>query len=115
MDRITDEQKHLADTVKKAREKSELTQIEVASIIGASEKTVLNLENYRGNPRFDVLYPLVRALHIDAHELFHPEKNRESFELHHLHAIIDECSDEEARELIPIVDAVLSISRKNKQ
>ena len=35
--------------------------------------TVLNIENYKGNPKMEVLYPLVRALKMDSREIFYPE------------------------------------------
>lgn len=28
-------------------------------------RTLINIENYKGNPKFEVLYPLVRAMNID--------------------------------------------------
>ena len=52
----------LADAVKRARAELGLTQNQVANIAEIDERTVLNIENYKGNPKLEVLYPLVRAL-----------------------------------------------------
>ena len=52
----------LGDAVKRARGKLDLTQNEVADIADIDVRTVLNIENYKGNPKMEVLYPLVRAL-----------------------------------------------------
>ena len=66
----------LGDAVKRARGKSGLTQKEVADMADVDVRTVLNIENYKGNPKMEVLYPLVRALKIDAREIFNPEIRR---------------------------------------
>ena len=54
----------LGDAVKRARGKLGLTQNEVADAADIDVRTVLNIENYKGNPKMEVLYPLVRALKI---------------------------------------------------
>ena len=59
----------LGDVVKVARGKSGLTQAEVAVAIHRDTRTVLNIENYKGNPKLEVLYPFVRTLKIDAKEV----------------------------------------------
>ena len=59
----------LGDVVKVARGKSGLTQAEVAVAIHRDTRTVLNIENYKGNPKLEVLYPLVRTLKIDEKEV----------------------------------------------
>ena len=58
----------LGDAVRRARMKLDLTQSEVAESIDVDVRTVLNNENSKGNPKMEVLYPLVRALKIDAKE-----------------------------------------------
>lgn len=60
----------LGDTVKKARKKMSLTQNQVASIIGADERSIMNIETYKANTTMEVLYPLIRTLHIDARDIF---------------------------------------------
>ena len=86
----------LGDAVKRARGKSGLTQNEVADMADVDVRTVLNIENYKGNPKMEVLYPLVRALKIDAREIFNPEIRRETPALRQLRVMIEECSEEEA-------------------
>ena len=68
----------LGDVIKRARGKLGLTQKEVADAADIDVRTVLTIENYKGNPKMEVLYPLVRALKIDAREIFNPEIQRES-------------------------------------
>lgn len=101
----------LGDTVKRARGKSGLTQNEVADAVDIDVRTVLNIENYKGNPKMEVLFPLVRALKIDAREIFYPEIQRESPSLRQLRLMIEECSEEEAEIIIPVFQAVLTALR----
>ena len=101
----------LGDAVKRARGKLDLTQNEVADLADVDVRTVLNIENYKGNPKMEVLYPLVRALKIDAREIFNPEIRRESPALRQLRVLIEECSEEEAAAIIPVFQSVLTALR----
>lgn len=59
----------------------------------------------------EVLYPLIRALKIDAREIFNPEIRRESPALRQLRVLIEECSEEEAAAIIPVFQSVLTALR----
>lgn len=108
---MSDYSRPLGDAIKRARGKLSLTQSEVANAANIDVRTVLNIENYKGNPKMEVLYPLVRALKIDAREIFNPEMQRESPSLRQLRLLIEECSEEEAAVLIPVFQAMLSALR----
>lgn len=101
----------LGDAVKRARGKLGLTQNEVADVVDIDVRTVLNIENYKGNPKMEVLFPLVRALKIDAREIFNPEMQRESPALRQLRLLIEECTEEEAAVIIPVFQSVLNALR----
>lgn len=106
----------LGDTVKHARMSLKLTQCEVADSIGVDSRTILNIENYKGNPKMEVLYPLVRTLKIDAREIFTPEILRDSPSLRQLRILIEDCDEQEASAIIPAVQAILEVLRsKNVQ
>lgn len=101
----------LGDSVKRARGKLGLTQNEVADLIDIDVRTLLNIENYKGNPKMEVLFPLVRALKIDSREIFNPEMQRDLPALNHLRLLVEDCSEKEAETIIPIFSAVLSALR----
>ena len=101
----------LGDAVKRARGKLDLTQGEVADKINVDVRTVMNIENYKGNPKMEVLFPLVRALKIDAREIFNPGMRRESPVLRQLRLLIEECNENEAAAIIPVFQAVLNALR----
>ena len=45
--------KNLAKVVRAAREEAHLSQAALAEQIGCDERTILNIENDRGNPKFE--------------------------------------------------------------
>ena len=101
----------LGDAVRRARMKLDLTQSEVAESIDVDVRTVLNIENSKGNPKMEVLYPLVRVLKIDAKEIFYPEMQRDSPSISQLRLLIEDCSEEEAATMIPVLKSVLAALR----
>lgn len=105
----------LGDVVKVAREKAGLTQAEVAASIDRDSRTVLNIENYKGNPKLEALYPLVRALKIDSREIFNPEMQLESPALRQLQLMVAECSEAEADAIIPVVKAAIDLVRNRSK
>lgn len=101
----------LGDAVKRARGEMGLTQNQVADKIDVDVRTVMNIENYKGNPKMEILYPLIRALKIDSREIFHPEIQLENPAIRNLRFLIEQCSEEEADALIPVIESVLSALR----
>ena len=101
----------LGDAVKVARSELGLTQEQVAGKIDADVRTVMNIENYKGNPKMETLFPLIRLLKIDAREIFNPEMQRETPAIRQLRFLIEECSEQEAKALIPMIEAVFSVLR----
>ena len=104
----------LGDAVKKARGELGLTQNQVADQIDVDVRTVMNIENYKGNPKMEILFPLIRALKIDSREIFHPEIRLDNQALRKLHLLIEQCSEDEAAALIPIIESILSALRTGR-
>ena len=104
----------LGDVVKCTRGSLGLTQNEVAEMANIDVRTVINIENYKGNPKLEVLFSLVRSLKIDTREIFYPELQRDTQALSHLRLLIEDCSEEDAKALIPVMEAVLSILHAKK-
>lgn len=103
----------LGKTIKRARLENELTQVQLAAKANIEVRTIINIEKYRGNPKLEVLYSLIKALKIDAREIFNPEKPIEEPAIQHLHFLIDDCSNSEAKVLAPIIEAILAAIRDN--
>ena len=110
---MKDYSRSLGDAVKRARGASGLTQREVADRMNKDVRTVLNIENYKGNPKLEVLFPLIRALDIDPREVFYPNMQQESPALRKLRLLVEECSEEEAAAMLPVFHSVLHAIRSN--
>ena len=108
---MPDYSKPLGDVIKSARKRMDLTQNEVADSIDVDVRTIINIENYKGNPKLEVLYPLIRSLKIDAREIFYPEMQRESPALRQLRLLVEDCSEEEAATIIPVLQSVVAALR----
>ncbi len=104
---MSDFARPLGDAVKKARLELGFTQNEVAERINIDVRTVLNIENYKGNPKMEVLYPLIRTLHIEPGEIFYADVRRDSPALHQLQLLLSDCSTAEAEFLLSVCKAVL--------
>ena len=109
--RIADVSYPLGNAVKSTRYQRGLTQLQVADMADIDVRTVMNIENYKANPKMEVLYPLVRALRIDARTIFTPELQREAPALQQLRLMVEECNEQEAESLIPVIESVLSALR----
>lgn len=101
----------LASAVKNARSRLGLTQSEVANSIDIDGRTILNIENGKGNPKLEILYPLVRRLKIDPREIFYPETVCATPAHSKLKLLLDLCTEQEAEQLIPVLESVLSALR----
>ena len=101
----------LGNVVKQARLGQELTQLEVAERIQADERTILNIEQYKGNPKMEILWALIRALGIDANAVFYPEKAHENSDMKRLQLLLEKSSDEEVSMLLLICESVLDAFR----
>ena len=101
----------LGNVVKQARIGQKMTQLEVAERIQADERTILNIEHYKGNPKLENLWALIRALGIDANAVFYPEKVPENSDQRRLQMLLNDCSDEELSLLLSICESVLGAFR----
>ena len=104
----------LADAVKKARSELGLTQEEVADKCDTDVRTIINMKMGRGNPKLKTLFKVVRALKIDARELFDDGPQSDSPSVRRVCLLINECSEEEAVTLFPVIEAVLTALRSSK-
>jgi len=103
----------LGEIVKKAREEMKLTQGQVACKTQIDQRTILNIENGRGNPKLESLYPLIRFFAIDPTEVFYPEKLQDSSVRKKLRYLVETCTEAEAATLIPILRTVLDALRNH--
>ena len=103
----------LGDVIKKRRVELGLTQSEIAETIDVDPRTILNIENYKGNPKWEILYPLIRTLKIDPSLLFYPELNQTQDDRAQFNLLLSQCTADEIQFLYPICQTLLHTLRSN--
>lgn len=102
----------LADAVRESRTKLGLSQEKLAEHLGLDTRTILNIEAGRGNPKFEILYPIITYLKIPADTIFYPDNENEQPNLQRLLTTLKDCTEQEAVDLLPIVRYILDLLRK---
>lgn len=102
----------LADAVRESRTKLGLSQEKLAEHLGLDTRTILNIEAGRGNPKFEILYPIVTYLKIPADTIFYPDSENEQPNLQRLLTTLKDCTNQEAGALLPMVRYMLDLLRK---
>ena len=101
--------KALGDSIYKHRKQLKMTQAELAERSDVTEQTIRKNEHGEGNPQLDVLCALVTTLKIDPAEIFYPKVDHEDPDRKQLEILLGDCSGDQIRCLLPIVEAVLGI------
>ncbi len=66
---MKDDAKKLGENLKKLRIKKDISQIELARILGVDRSFVSNIENGKNNPTLSTITNLAKALGVSANEL----------------------------------------------
>lgn len=66
---MEDDAKKLGNNLKKIRTKKNITQIEIANILGVNRSFVSNIENGKNNPTLLTITNLAKALGVTTKEL----------------------------------------------
>lgn len=63
----------LGKAVRTTRKSKQLSQEALAEKVGVCKRTIIDIENNAGNPKFEILCPLVRVLDLPLYQVFYPE------------------------------------------
>ncbi len=96
----------LGDVVRAARKSRHLSQEALAERIGVCKRTIIDIESDTGNPKFEILFPLVRELDLPLYQVFYPEV-KENLELKNvLIQEVSSCSEFEMRVILSVVKSL---------
>lgn len=101
--------KYLGESIYRNRKRQRMTQAELAEKAGVTEQTIRKIEHGEGNPQLDVLCALITTLMIDPAEIFYPQVDTEDPARKQLEILLGDCSDDQIRNLLPVVEAALGI------
>lgn len=96
----------LGNCVRIARKNKHLSQETLAQRIGVCKRTIMDIENNIGNPKFEILYLLVRELELPLYQVFYPEIT-DNFELKNiLIQELNNCSEYEMKIILAVVKSL---------
>ena len=97
----------LGNIVRATRKSKNLSQEALAEKLGVCKRTIIDIEKNAGNPKFEVLYMLVRELDLPLYQVFYPESTDKSVELKNM--LIQElssCSEYEMRVILSVIKSL---------
>lgn len=105
------DKKILGDVVRTTRKSRHLSQEALAERIGVCKRTIIDIESNTGNPKFEILYPLVRELDLPLYQVFYPEVE-DNLELKNvLMQEVSSCSENEMKVILSMVRSLRGILR----
>ena len=105
--------KRLGELVVTKRKELRWTQAKLAEEADISELTIRKFEHGEGNPQMNVLLPLLKALRISPSALLEDEDDPKPAQKE-VQMILDECSNEEILDIIPVIEATKKIIIKTR-
>ena len=102
----------LGAIIKAARIKKGLKQETLAENVGVGLRHISGIENEGSNPSYDILYKLVRELHIPADTIFYPEKPVKNSQLEDIIPMLYDCDERSMKIIHATVKAALDSQAK---
>lgn len=84
-----------------------MSQEALAERIGVCKRTIIDIENSSGNPKFTILFPLVRELDIPVQQVFYPESADDSETKLLIIQELEKCSESESRIVLSVPKSLL--------
>ena len=105
--------KYLGESIYRNRKRQKMTQAELAEKAGVTEQAIRKIEHGEGNPQLDVFCSLVVTLGIDPAEIVYPQQEPADPARKQLEILLGDCSDDQIRCLLPIVEAALAVVKEH--
>ena len=104
----------LGSAVRATRKNKHLSQEALAERIGVCKRTIIDIENNTGNPKFEILCPLVRELDLPLYQVFYPEISEDLEMKNEMLKELSDCSDYEMKIILSVVRS-LRCTLKNEK
>ena len=98
--------KALGSLVRETRKNRHLSQEALAERVGVCKRTIIDIENNTGNPKFEILYALVRELDLPLYQVFYPELSDNAEMKNMFMKEISDCSDYEMKVILSVVKSL---------
>lgn len=104
----------LGDVVRTIRKERNLSQEALAERIGVCKRTIIDIENHTGNPKFEILCMLVRELDLPLYEVFYPEMTENSEIKNLIMEELSVCSDEEMKVMLSVIKSLRKVLEEER-
>jgi len=98
---------NLGAIIKAARLNKGLTQEILAEKVGVGLRHIMAIENEGSYPSYEVLYKLIRELHIPADLIFYPEKALKDLQAEEIIRMLYSCDERSLKVIRAAVQAAL--------
>ena len=105
----------LGKVVRRARKSKNMSQEALAEKIGVCKRTIIDIENSAGNPKFTILFPLVRELNLPLQQVFYPESSEDSEAKMLIIQELEKCDESESRIVLSVLKSLLFELKKKKR
>jgi len=102
----------LGEVIKSARKEMRLTQEKLAELVSLSPRYIMSIENENKKPAFSKLYILVRALGVNANDIFYPENHETGALVGRLSRLLSQCDERKLKAITALVETLLSEKSK---
>ncbi|MCH5279938.1 MAG: helix-turn-helix transcriptional regulator [Lachnospiraceae bacterium] len=105
----------LGNAVRTTRKDKHLSQEALAERIGVCKRTIIDIENFSGNPKFEILCPLVRELDLPLYQVFYPESTQNPELKNMILKELSGCSDYEMKVILSVVRSLKRTLQDEKE
>ena len=98
----------LGNVIKAARIKMKLTQEQLAEKVDLTVRYIMAIENENKKPAYIKLFQIVRALGIDANNIFYPETSFPGTSAERLYRLLCQCDERDIKAITAQVEVLLS-------
>lgn len=105
--------KLLGDAVKEERLRRNLSQNALAEMVHVSLRTISDIENYNGNPRFENLCLLTSFLNLPIETVMKGETEPMDSTMQQIIAELNQCSDQTKRLALGVLRGLLTAVSEN--
>lgn len=102
----------LGSIVRAKRKSKNMSQEALAEKIGVCKRTIIDIENNTGNPKFELLCLLVWELDLPLYRVFYPKVTENSEIRNMLLKELSDCSDYEMKIILSVVKNLRNTLRK---
>ncbi len=92
-----------------------MSQEALAEKIGVCKRTIIDIENNSGNPKFAILFPLVRELELPVQQVFYPETSENNETKMLIIQELEKCNESESKIVLSVLRSLLNELKNDKR